>query len=287
MTFKEKIRQGYWTRKRIATPTGTQHCLNCGKDYDGSYCPHCGQSHATHRITWGNFWRNFVMNGIGLQGTLPHTIIELFYRPGYLIRDYLAGKRQHYTNPFRMLLLTAAIFVLFNGMGIGGNIKESAAELSMAMNTEENMTAQDTAAVNEVTQGMMDTMYSNFGTFNLLLILTMTVPFWIAFRRAGQYRNQPLNISEAATAMAFVGCQNMVVNLFSLPFIQKETMGIVTTIGYIIVIPLFFLTLRQMFDMKWTHFLVRNFIFTALFLLFYLLFTTLIVMYVVVGQQAG
>lgn len=115
MTFKEKTRQGYWTRKRIATPTGTQHCLNCGKDYDGSYCPHCGQSHATHRITWGNFWRNFVMNGIGLQGTLPHTIIELFYRPGYLIRDYLAGKRQHYTNPFRMLLLTAAIFVLFNG----------------------------------------------------------------------------------------------------------------------------------------------------------------------------
>ena len=227
------------------------------------------------------------MNGIGLQGTLPHTIIELFYRPGYLIRDYLAGKRQHYTNPFRMLLLTAAIFVLFNGMGIGGNIKESAAELSMAMNTEENMTAQDAAAVNEVTQGMMDTMYSNFGTFNLLLILTMTVPFWIAFRRAGQYRNQPLNISEAATAMAFVGCQNMVVNLFSLPFIQKETMGIVTTIGYIIVLPLFFLTLRQMFDMKWPHFLVRNFIFAALFLLFYLVFTTLIVMYVVVGQQAG
>lgn len=149
------------------------------------------------------------------------------------------------------------------------------------------MTAQDAAAVNEVTQGMMDTMYSNFGTFNLLLILTMTVPFWIVFRRAGQYRNQPLNISEAATAMAFVGCQNMVVNLFSLPFIQKETMGIVTTIGYIIVIPLFFLTLRQMFDMKWPHFLVRNFIFAALFLLFYLVFTTLIVMYVVVGQQAG
>ena len=87
--------------------------------------------------------------------------------------------------------------------------------------------------------------------------------------------------------MAFVGCQNMVVNLFSLPFIQKGTIGIVVTIGYIIVIPLFFLTLRQMFDMKWPHFLVRNFIFAALFLLFYLVFTTLIVMYVVVGQQAG
>ena len=285
MTFKEKIRQGYWTRKRIDTPQSTQHCLNCGKDYDGSYCPHCGQSHATHRITWGNFWRNFVMNGIGLQGTLPHTIIELFYRPGFLIRDYLAGKRQHYTNPFRMLLLTAAIFILFNGMGLGGNLKESATELSLSMNQSQAMTAQEAASTNMLAQGMMEKMYGNFGTFNLLLILTMTVPFWLVFRRAGQYRNQPLNISEAATAMAFVGCQNMVVNLISLPFIHKGTMGIVSTVGYAIVIPLFILTLRQMFNMKWAHFIVRNLLFTILFGLFYLAFTIVLIFYVLTTQQ--
>lgn len=286
MTFKEKIRQGYWTRKRIETPQETQHCLNCGKDYDGSYCPHCGQSHATHRITWGNFWRNFVMNGIGLQGTLPHTIIELFYRPGFLVRDYLAGKRQHYTNPFRMLLLTAAIFILFNSMGLGGNLKEAATELSLSMNTDQATTAQDAAVTNMVVQGMMDKMYSNFGTFNLLLILIMTVPFWIVFRRAGQYRNQPLNISEAATAIAFVGCQNMVLNLFSLPFIHQGTMGIVSTVGYIILIPLILLTFRQMFDMKWTHFIARNMLFAVLFLLFYLAFTFILVFYIMAGQQA-
>ena len=285
MTFKEKIRQGYWTRKRIETPQETQHCLNCGQDYEGAYCPHCGQSHATHRITWGNFWRNFVMNGIGLQGTLPHTIIELFYRPGFLIRDYLAGKRQHYTNPFRMLLLTAAIFILFNSMGLGGNLKEAATELSLSMNTDQATTAQDAAVTNMVVQGMMDKMYGNFGTFNLLLILTMTVPFWLVFRRAGQYRNQPLNISEAATAMAFVGCQNMVVNLISLPFIHKDTMGIVSTVGYAIVIPLFILTLRQMFNMKWGHFIVRNLLFTILFGLFYLTFTIVLIFYVLTTQQ--
>ena len=286
MTFKEKIRQGYWTRKRIETPQETQHCLNCGKDYKGAYCPHCGQSHATHRITWGNFWRNFVMNGIGLQGTLPHTIIELFYRPGFLIRDYLAGKRQHYTNPFRMLLLTAAIFILFNSMGLGGNLKEAATELSLSMNTDQATTAQDAAVTNMVVQGMMDKMYGNFGTFNLLLILIMTVPFWMVFRRAGQYRNQPLNISEAATAIAFVGCQNMVINLFSLPFIHQGTMGIVATVGYIILIPLILLTFRQMFDMKWTHFIARNMLFAVLFLLFYLAFTIILVFYIMAGQQA-
>ena len=286
MTFKEKIRQGYWTRKRIETPQETQHCLNCGQGYEGAYCPHCGQSHATHRITWGNFWRNFVMNGIGLQGTLPHTIIELFYRPGFLVRDYLAGKRQHYTNPFRMLLLTAAIFILFNSMGLGGNLKEAATELSLSMNADQTTTAQDAAVTNMVVQGMMDKMYGNFGTFNLLLILIMTVPFWMVFRRAGQYRNQPLNISEAATAIAFVGCQNMVINLFSLPFIHQGTMGIVSTVGYIILIPLILLTFRQMFDMKWTHFIARNILFAVLFLLFYLAFTIILVFYIMAGQQA-
>lgn len=287
MTFQEKIRQGYWTRKRIETPQETQHCLNCGQDYEGAYCPHCGQSHTTYRITWSNFWRNFVMNGIGLQGTLPHTIIELFYRPGFLIRDYLAGKRQHYTNPFRMLLLTAAIFILFNGMGIGDNLKESSTELSMSMSTDPTMTAQEEAATSMLAQGMMDKMYSNFGTFNLLLILTMTVPFWIVFRRAGQYRKQPLNISEAATAMAFVGCQNMVVNICSLPFIQRGTMGIVALVGYAIVIPLFLLTLRQMFDMNWKQYIVRNILFTALFSLFYLAFTIVLIIYILAEQGTG
>ena len=66
MKLSQKIRQGTFTQKRITQPNDTQHCLNCGNDFHGAYCPRCGQSHTTQRITWHNFWRTFVMNGIGL-----------------------------------------------------------------------------------------------------------------------------------------------------------------------------------------------------------------------------
>ena len=128
MKLSQKIRQGTFTQKRITQPNDTQHCLNCGNDFQGAYCPRCGQSHTTQRITWHNFWRTFVMNGIGLQGTLPRTLLELFYRPGFLIRDYLAGRRQHYINPFRCLLLLAAIFILLGNTPLAGDIRATTSE---------------------------------------------------------------------------------------------------------------------------------------------------------------
>lgn len=270
MTFIEKIRQGTLTRKRIVEPEGVQHCLNCGNDFEGAYCPHCGQSHDTRRISWHSFWRTFVMTGIGLQGTLPRTLIELFYRPGFLIRDYLAGKRQHYLNPFRCLLLLAAIFILFNNTLVSTDIQASASEFGMSVGQNMVQSEQEQAATQRATEEMMETIYGNFGTFNLLLIFVMTLPFWIVFSRQGQYRSQPLNLSEAATAMAYVGCQNMTVNLLSLPFIGLYGMVPVATVGYCVVIPLYIVTLWQLFDMKLLRFLWCNLLLTVLFLLFYI-----------------
>ena len=278
MTLIEKIRSGAFTRKHIVQPQSPQHCLNCGHSYEGAYCPRCGQSHTTGRITWHNFWRTFVMTGIGLQGTLPRTLLELFYRPGFLIRDYLAGKRQHYINPFRCLLLLAAIFVLLQNTVISTDIKASAAAASMSMSNDVAQSTAEQAAAQKATTAMMDTLYSNFGTFNLLLILFMTLPFWVAFRRQGQYAEQPLNLSEAATAIAFVGCQNMVVNVLSLPFITHHNMLQVAQVGYAVVVPLFWITLWQMFDMHWLRFFVRNLLFALLFFFFYIAVIYLLVL---------
>lgn len=121
----------------------------------------------------------------------------------------------------------------------GGNV----AAARMLMSNEVAQSTAEQAASQKATTAMMDTLYSNFGTFNLLLILFMTLPFWVAFRRQGQYAEQPLNLSEAATAMAFVGCQNMVVNVLSLPFITHHNMLQVSLVGYAVVVLLFLITL--------------------------------------------
>ena len=286
MRLTEKIRRGTFTQKRITQPETPQHCLNCGKDFQGAYCPYCGQSHSTRRITWGSFWRTFVMTGIGLQGTLPRTLLELFYRPGYLIRDYLAGKRQHYINPFRCLLLLAAIFILLGSTPLGGDIKASTSEFGASVSQGLTTSAQEQAATKMMTDAMTELIYANFGTFNLLLILMMTLPLWLVFRKQGQYARQHLNLSEAATTMAFVGCQNMVVNIFSLPFLTTVDMGLVALAGYGIVTPLFVTTLWQLFEMPLRRFVGRLALLSVCCLFFYILTVYLILFYVVLTMPA-
>ena len=39
-------------------------------------------------------------------------LIELLYRPGYMIRDYLKGKRVHYYKPFQTLFVLAALYIM-------------------------------------------------------------------------------------------------------------------------------------------------------------------------------
>ena len=164
----------------------------------------------------------------------------------------------------------------------GGNV----AAARMLMSNEVAQSTAEQAASQKATTAMMDTLYSNFGTFNLLLILFMTLPFWVAFRRQGQYAEQPLNLSEAATTMAFVGCQNMVVNIFSLPFLTTVDMGLVALAGYGIVIPLFVTTLWQLFEMPLRRFVGRLALLSVCCLFFYILTVYLILFYVVLTMPA-
>jgi len=103
--------------------TQTIHCLNCGSDFVGNYCPNCGQSAKTRRLSlWG-----VIQDGLQLIGDLDNrllrTSIELIYRPGYMIRDYIiAGKRQPYLKPLSMLFLMASINLVAIKL-FGGNIE--------------------------------------------------------------------------------------------------------------------------------------------------------------------
>lgn len=62
---------------------------------------------------------------------------------------------------------------------------------------------------------------------------------WLIFRREGTYRQSPMNLAEAATAMAYTGCQNQMVNILGLPFITAHNIGTISAIEYLVVIPLF------------------------------------------------
>lgn len=90
----------------------TTQCLNCGTEFEGKYCPECGQSADTGRFTWRFIIDNLQSAVLGKDGGIWFTIKNLFTRPGAMIVDMLNGKRKSYFSPFPMLFFVLAIYVL-------------------------------------------------------------------------------------------------------------------------------------------------------------------------------
>lgn len=91
----------------------TVTCKHCGTVYKGNYCPRCGQSRVVSGMNKRGFVNAFREAYPQLATTFFRTILELLYRPGYMIRDYFRGHRVIYSGPFKTFIVIASVYVLF------------------------------------------------------------------------------------------------------------------------------------------------------------------------------
>lgn len=117
------IRQIKGNKNKPITPSAEHVCKNCGDVYQGDYCPSCGQSASTKRITLKNSFANFFSSFFSIEKGFLHTIYELWYRPGYMVMDFVRGHRQPYYKPFSLLIVMAALYIvaahLFDPQSVG------------------------------------------------------------------------------------------------------------------------------------------------------------------------
>ena len=108
----------------VAVDETRRTCLNCGHVYQGKVCPQCGQTGAWSRYSL----RQAVLNFLDIWGLgnrpMYRTLKELFWRPGYMVRDYLQGHRQYYFPPFKLMAITL-VMVAFVGWLTGIDVVES------------------------------------------------------------------------------------------------------------------------------------------------------------------
>lgn len=91
-------------------------CKNCGRESDENYCPACGQKMGIGRLNFRSMIHNVILGVFNSDKGIFFTIKELYTRPGYMIRDYLEGKRVRYFAPFQMLFVLAAVYVVLYGL---------------------------------------------------------------------------------------------------------------------------------------------------------------------------
>ncbi len=87
-------------------------CLNCNAGLVGRYCHKCGQENREPKESVWHFVTHFVNDFTHFDGKFFTTLKDLLFRPGFLSREYMLGKRERYLNPIRMYLFTSFIFFL-------------------------------------------------------------------------------------------------------------------------------------------------------------------------------
>ena len=88
------------------------HCINCGKEFVGNFCPTCSQKKNLGPITWKSVARSIAEVWGMHNRSLTYSVLQIFLRPGYFISDYISGKRQVSFPPVKMLAIVSVIGIL-------------------------------------------------------------------------------------------------------------------------------------------------------------------------------
>ena len=151
-------------------------CSNCGYEFEGEYCPTCGQYHETGHVTWDSVRRE-MLRAWGIDSkSIISSIIQLLGRPGYLISDYLNGRRQACYSPISMLFVIAMIGMML--LSITGN------------SPSETVLSADLG--NEIYNKAAIWIWSNLGWSMLIVNVFMVFPTWLLFRFSPKHNHHTI-----------------------------------------------------------------------------------------------
>lgn len=111
------------TTHALDTRQHASSCRNCDAATSGNYCQQCGQPTHLHVPSAREFLHEFIAHYVAFEGKLWRSLKLLLFKPGFLSREYIEGRRVRYVEPLRLYLSFSIIFfALFKigGVDIGG-----------------------------------------------------------------------------------------------------------------------------------------------------------------------
>ena len=86
-------------------------CANCETQFSGRFCPNCGQAVKEYDKPFSFVFYNFLGDFFAFDTRFFRTIAALLFKPGFLSKEYIEGRRVRYAPPFRIFVFVS--FVLF------------------------------------------------------------------------------------------------------------------------------------------------------------------------------
>ena len=225
-----------WQQRPSRVPQMTEEhhrCHTCGLEYQGNYCPCCGQSARIGRYSFKKAFLLFLdVWGVGNRGMF-RTLRDLILRPGYMIRDYISGMQMAYFPPFKLLFLLVALnLIVMSGFNLAGkSIEEETEDKEVVIKDNQDSLAEEHSKKVLTEDERYEVEYNHFvnkfmelqdkspAIFWLVLLSVFSVPLYVLFRKS---RNIPdLRFSELLVALVYTYnmmlIYQIVIGFFRLP----------------------------------------------------------------------
>ncbi|HEX7845494.1 MAG TPA: DUF3667 domain-containing protein, partial [Chitinophagaceae bacterium] len=102
----------------------------------GRYCHVCGQENVVPKETFWHMFTHFFYDITHFDSSFFTTLKDLLFKPGFLSKEYMLGRRKKYLHPIRMYVFTSALFFLLF-------FSVFAPKNSVRMNTPEQLTGTE------------------------------------------------------------------------------------------------------------------------------------------------
>ena len=207
-----------------------QHCNNCGHTFTGNYCPYCSQKAGEGDIGWRSV-RQSVMDVWGLGSrSMPNTIKQLLLRPGYLISDYISGKRQVSFPPVKMLFIVSvvAVFLIYY-------------LLPMFLGKDYDVYGGNADKLN----GFAAWIKGHFVWYCFIQALLYVVPTWVMFRYAPRHTRHTL--PQGFFIQIFLLGLNLIISSIALLPLHLIGYSVYLAVSLIVLIVYYFIAYKQLF----------------------------------------
>lgn len=226
------------TPPKLAPLSEASHeCASCGTEYQGNYCPRCGQSATIGRFSFKKAVQLFLdVWGMGNR-SMFRSLRDLMFRPGYMIRDYLRGMQSAYFPPFKMFFILLTFFFIIEqgiNLDIDSTDSQPTDNQTEIIEQEKEIAKQEVNRdIEEKTEQQKSPLYNlglrfakimialwekNPAIFSLLMLILFSWPLYFFLRRSPNIPD--LRFSEFIVAIVYTSNSfsifSMIGNLFNL-----------------------------------------------------------------------
>ncbi len=233
------------TPHKVAPQSDMTHtCQSCGTEFQGNFCPRCGQSARVGRFSFKTAFLLFLdIWGIGNRGMF-RTIRDLLLRPGYMIRDYIGGCQSAYFPPFKMFFILATFsFLLSHGISLDLEEKTETAKEEIADNWKIEGDERDVKTmqfIQKIPKTITALEKKNPSLFSFAILVLISAPLYLFFRRSPAIPD--LRYSEHLVALVYTS------NTYSIYRILATLMpfGLLSDVFKLLSIIMIFVALKQL-----------------------------------------